>query len=1447
MALCAQPEIVLNIAPDKDTALFMAPNRQEADAGAAASLMFSPPGNIVLLEFDLSPARDLITESVLTLRSTVNRSGPWELEVYAMVYTENNYSWFEGESDAIIPNNTNHPAGATGAACYNYRNADGSHSWENTSETELDNAGDEGLWGTVIGSASGTDTDAGEEVLFTLDTSVLEEFRSEYGRIVLGVRTMDGTEIDGNAFFASKENPNSAWHPKLKLNVEAEPVTMEAGVVAYYTFNGNSLDSTAYMHDGETHNLSYSDIVPPALEGAKSLFWGDHSVRRYVQLPVIRGLGSDFSITFWARLPENYSNPGGGTPILSSAIPQAPGFNFFLNNWNTDNRNLLFSTTNNDLEQGNVSTPDNVFKDGVWQHVALVRSGQKVSFYIDGSPVGTNLNVLADFPVDQALRIGQNYQSGTNVQWSGHMADFAIWDVALNETRISRLVEGSISPADYMRTPPRAIVYYPFDSSSEDVSGLGYDADDVNIDYSADVPAAINYGESAHWQDHAVQRYFDIPALKEMGTDFSVTLWAILPDAYSNPGGGTTILANAPPQTPGFHFFVNTWNSDNRKLIFSTTNDKLETITASTSEHVLSDGEWHHIALIRHGNTVSFYVDGSPVGTNLNVLADFPVDQALRIGQNYQSGTNYQWSGHMDDFAIWNGALSPNMIKALAEGTDSPSNHTPPEWWAEHYISEMDGFYRYQTMTQNWLKQGGGIISIPDYLTTAGNFPYIKRDYSMEGIFVDEFMLVRPLGGWSVDTTGGEANEPHDHIREFDIAYKSNGTWQYRWDKLFDRIDPYIDYGYSRLTFVTDNTCWDFPSSPSDLAYGQASPPEDMNEWKTFIEAMSDNLADRYGAETVDQWQFRVGTETAWNARFNGTEEQHNSFYDHTVAAIESRFPNAQIGPSNYVVINDTSVYQRGWTDFIEHCASGINHVSGSVGTRYDFTSKSVYLTWYRDRDPESTISAFRDDIAVVENILGYSPPAEIHEYGILYNEHADRTTEQGAWGAAWHFHTLMGMYSSGISKIQHWALLENVGGGNRLLSGQGWVYMVLDHLRGGKLFELQHPQKSESGTQYRAYAVDKGNTRYIVMSALNLDRNNADSRPVTIRVPRDMMPVTETSRIRHTSLTRENSLYDKIREDLKNAGLLMSPWSDNEGTISEVIQMGGTDGRTYVGNNWNNHGYEQLFESSLTLEDYQETLTRNGSYNEFTIVAENPSIHIIAIETPFEAIEAYPSRITADGADSSTIKVTIRDGAGSAMPNKSVFFEIAGGNPGDGGLSGGPWTTDSRGEATTKLTTTEPDTFTVTGYIGPDSHGRDIGTVTIAAFSPGDLPRFQWYEKHGLLPDNEEDWKTLDDQDPHKKGMTLRQEYIADTDPNDQGSLFVITNMEIDPHVRLHFNPVSENRVYSLQYMKSLGTDDWKDVSGQQRIHGINAGGSLEDTDPTNELRFYGIKVEVP
>ncbi|HVR19078.1 MAG TPA: hypothetical protein VMS65_05270 [Polyangiaceae bacterium] len=131
---------------------------------------------------------------------------------------------------------------------------------------------------------------------------------------------------------------------------------------------------------------------------------------------------------------------------------------------------------------------------------------------------------------------------------------------------------------------------------------------------------------------------------------------------------------------------------------------------------------------------------------------------------------------------------------------------------------------------------------------------------------------------------------------------------------LSTRPNPYQNSN----TYVLDGGCF--------------FPPQDYDKWAALVSSWATHVKERYpGAESSWQWEL-------WNepdiAYWRGTFDEYARLYDFTEAALHAVFPDASLG-GPAVVSPDSGFLMQ----FLEHCATGTNAVTGQTGTRLDMVS----------------------------------------------------------------------------------------------------------------------------------------------------------------------------------------------------------------------------------------------------------------------------------------------------------------------------------------------------------------------------------------------------------------------------------------------------------------------------------------------------------------------------
>src|SRR5207249_5216811 len=78
-------------------------------------------------------------------------------------------------------------------------------------------------------------------------------------------------------------------------------------------------------------------------------------------------------------------------------------------------------------------------------------------------------------------------------------------------------------------------------------------------------------------------------------------------------------------------------------------------------------GRWNHYAFVKDGDTKEIWQNGARILQGVNTARLTSV-RAFLIGA-FATGNVYAYRGLIDDFAVWDQALTPAQIQALAAGT----------------------------------------------------------------------------------------------------------------------------------------------------------------------------------------------------------------------------------------------------------------------------------------------------------------------------------------------------------------------------------------------------------------------------------------------------------------------------------------------------------------------------------------------------------------------------------------------------------------------------------------------------------------------------------------------------------------------------------------------------------------------------------------------------------
>ena len=138
----------------------------------------------------------------------------------------------------------------------------------------------------------------------------------------------------------------------------------------------------------------------------------------------------------------------------------------------------------------------------------------------------------------------------------------------------------------------------------------------------------------------------------DLGTNspLALTHGAFTLEAWIKPVEQTNICAllgrkNGGLANPGYAFYLNTWNTADRRLRFETQDQN-----RGTTDPVITWDAWQHVAVTWDGGTLRFYVNGreQPASGGVNLT-----DGGVRAMLGAFPNSGYFFDGQMDEVRVW--------------------------------------------------------------------------------------------------------------------------------------------------------------------------------------------------------------------------------------------------------------------------------------------------------------------------------------------------------------------------------------------------------------------------------------------------------------------------------------------------------------------------------------------------------------------------------------------------------------------------------------------------------------------------------------------------------------------------------------------------------------------------------------------------------------------------
>jgi len=371
-------------------------------------------------------------------------------------------------------------------------------------------------------------------------------------------------------------------------------------------------------------NTSQGSFSPYSVTGWSNYFDGTGD---YLSVPgnAAFQFTADFTVECWVYLQRVT-----GYQVLVGQYPSAGvyGWMFQMNNGAT--MRVIF---NNSATTGAITTSATLAANQ-WYHVALTRSGTGITLWFNGTSVGTST-------------LSGNIGTVTDAVWIGNGGSTDYVQGYISNVRIIKgtgLYTTTFTPSTTPLTPITNTSLLTCQSNR--IIDNSPNSFTITKNGDTSVQALSPFGSVPEATPISYSNYFD-------GTGDYLSIAQYTPFLFS--GGNFTIECWIYPMTAGTERgIVNNWNGGGAFSWRITTGTVLQfiytgaasgiqtnTFTGSTT---ISANVWTHVALVRVGNTLTFYINGVADPTTFN-MASFPTiyfyngaNKDLRIGVSDDTG-----------------------------------------------------------------------------------------------------------------------------------------------------------------------------------------------------------------------------------------------------------------------------------------------------------------------------------------------------------------------------------------------------------------------------------------------------------------------------------------------------------------------------------------------------------------------------------------------------------------------------------------------------------------------------------------------------------------------------------------------------------------------------------------------------------------------------------------
>jgi hypothetical protein len=281
-----------------------------------------------------------------------------------------------------------------------------------------------------------------------------------------------------------------------------------------------------------------------------------------------------------------------------------------------------------------------------WTHIAYVRVGSTMTFYINGVAGGTATisGTQTGSATSNPIYIGTKDNGLAAYGSTGAISNFRI----VNGTAV---YNGNFTPSTVpLIAIPNTVLLTCQNNRFVDNGPYNYTITNAAyispaIPFTSPSSVTINTGNSVYFNGSADYLTSQAHALAQLTSDFTIECWAYAV-TWTGQMGIINITNTSSSGSNGLSIYFDTSN----KISFWV-NGNAGTVTTTAT---YTTGVWYHIALVRSGSTNTLYINGVSAATG-SATPTWPTTPSIGIGRIYNDNTSLTWSGYISNVRIIKG------------------------------------------------------------------------------------------------------------------------------------------------------------------------------------------------------------------------------------------------------------------------------------------------------------------------------------------------------------------------------------------------------------------------------------------------------------------------------------------------------------------------------------------------------------------------------------------------------------------------------------------------------------------------------------------------------------------------------------------------------------------------------------------------------------------------